>query len=191
MQCGAIPVQLENSVAVGPGPRWFRLVLVGVAVVYFLGLVKHPPQWRGLRVAGFFTESTCLFPRANVFASDFRLSAWSCAAIHWKPLDPRAYFPIEADDKESRFQRFAFFYQKSRVGMHALEEWIEARHAITDDGLTGAIGGIKLDRWERPIPDPGSRIEPYVYRPLDVLPTEQLKRLYFTAGPERRERCAH
>ncbi|GEM_PF-2396171 len=191
MQCGAIPAKAPELVARGPGPRWLRRGLVVLAVIYFVALVKHPPQWRGLRIAGFFTESTCLFPRANVVASDFRLSAWSCSDAHWRPLDPSAYFPIEADDKESRLQRFAYFYQRNRPGMRALEAWIEERHATTDDGLVGAIGGIKLDRWTRPIPAPGSTIERYVYRPLDVIPTDQLKPLYFTAGPERRERCAH
>lgn len=190
MQCDEIPTEQAQLVAHGPGPRWLRRAFGVLAGLYFVALVKHPPPWRGVRVAGFFTESTCLFPRANVIASDFRLSAWSCSAVHWEPLDPSAYFPIEADDKESRFQRFVYFYQTNRPGMLALAAWIEERHPTTADGITGAIGGIRIDRWTRPIPAPGSTIQPYVYRPLERLPADQLKPLYYTPGPDRRGKCA-
>ncbi len=158
-------------------------------MLYYVALVHHPPQWRGLRVAGFFTESTCLFPRANRVVSDFRLDAWSCSARRWEPIDPRAYFPIEADDKESRFQRFGYFYHRNRASLEALEAWIFARHPTTADGLAGTIGGIRLARWTRPIPEVGSTIERYVYRPLDPVPVAQRKDLYYTPAPRRRALC--
>jgi hypothetical protein len=178
------------DVARGPGPPWVRRGLAVVAALYFVALVRHPPQWPGLRVAGFFTESTCLFPRANVVTSDYRLDAWSCVDRRWEPIDPRAYFPIEASDKESRFQRFGYFYQRNKPSLEALDAWIEARHPGADDGLAGTIGGIRLAKWTRPIPAPGSPIEPYVYRPLDKIAPDQRKDFYNTAAPTRRARCA-
>lgn len=161
-----------------------------LAALYFVALVRHPPQWPGLRVAGFFTESTCLFPRANVASTDYRLDAWSCSDRRWTPIDPRAYFPIEASDKESRFQRFGYFYQRNKPSLEALDAWIAARHPAVSDGLAGAIGGIRLVRWTRAIPEVGTPIAPYVYRPLDKLPPDQRKDLYNTPAPTRRARCA-
>ena len=187
-QAGAIPA-LPADVVSGPGPRWFRRALVALAGLYFLALVRHPPQWRGLRVAGFFTESTCLFSYANLVTGDYRLDAWSCKEKAWEPIDPRAYFPIQADDKESRFQRFGYFYSRNRPSLEALDAFIEERHPLADDGLTGAIGGIRLGRIALPIPPVGSPIEPYVYRPLDKPPPEQRKELYNTIASKRRARC--
>jgi hypothetical protein len=180
----------SSAIARGPGPRWVRRGLAVLAALYFAALIHHPPQWPGLRVAGFFTESTCLFPRANLVTSDYRLDAWSCADRRWAPIDPRAYFPIEASDKESRFQRFGYFYQRNKPSLDALDAWIEARHPRTEDGLAGAIGGIRLAKWTRPIPEAGSPIEPYVYHPLEPIPQAQRKIFYDTAAPIRRARCA-
>ena len=160
-----------------------------LAAVYFVALVRHPPAWPGLRVAGFFTESTCLFPRARTVSSEFRLDAWSCAARRWQPIDPRAYFPIEANDKESRFQRFGYFYQRNKPSLEALDAWIEARHPVTEDGLPGAIGGIRLATSTRAIPAAGEPIERYVYRPLDQVPADQRKDAYNTPAAVRRARC--
>lgn len=131
-----------------------------------------------------------MFPRANVVLGDYRLDAWSCADRRWQPIDPRAYFPIEANDKESRFQRFGYFYQRNKPSLDALDAWIEARHPAVDDGLAGSIGGIRLTRCTRPIPEVGSPIEPYVYRPLDKTPAGQRNDLYNTAAAVRRARCA-
>src|SRR5437899_2704568 len=135
-------------IATGPGPRWVRRTLAVLAIAYYIALLKHPPQKSFLRPIAFFTESTKLFPSADVFTLEFRLEAWSCPRHRWEPLDPRAYFPIEADDKESKFQRLAYFYVvldtnpgQTRAVMHALDEWIAARHDTTDDAVAGPIGG--------------------------------------------------
>ena len=160
-----------------------------LAVVYFVALLEHPPQWPGLHAAGFFTESTCLFPHANTFATEYRLEAWSCAAKKWQPLDPRAYFPIEADDKESRFQRLAYFYHRNRTAMRALDDWIAARHGSVDDGIDGAIGGIRLYRWSRPIPAVGEAVARVVYDPFAPVPADERKDLFYTKGSERKARC--
>jgi hypothetical protein len=178
-----------EPIARGPGPNWLRNVLAALALVYFFALLKHPPHSRGLRAISFFTESTCLFPQADVVAQEFRLDGWSCACKAWAPIDPRAYFPIQADDKESRFQRFAYFYKATREAMQALEAWVLDRHDATDDGLAGAIGGIRLTKWTRPIPDPGTDLERYEYRPLTKVPDSERKDLYYTPASKRKARC--
>src|SRR5690348_14374383 len=96
-----------DLVARGPGPAWLRVTLAVLAALYFLALLKHPPQKSLLKPFAYFTESTKLFPDcaggpcAHPFALEYRLEGWSCSARVWQPLDPRPYFPMEADDKES------------------------------------------------------------------------------------------
>ena len=177
------------TVVQGPGPPWLRRALAVVATIYFVALVKHPPHVGPLHAIGFFTESTCLFPYAADYAIEYRLDAWSCPRVRWEPLDPRGYFPIEANDKESRFQRLGYFYQQSRPTMAALDAWISARHDTTDDGLAGPIGGIRLYKWTRPIPAPGDPVDRYTYAPLAAVPADQRRDLYYTKGSERRTRC--
>ena len=184
------PKTAKPAVAVGPGPRWWRRTLAVIGALYLVALVKHPPQWRGLHAIGFFTESTSLFPRANLFAMEYRLDVWSCSDQTWHPIDPRAYFPIQADDKESRFQRVGYFYTGSRPVMNALDEFIYSRHDTRDDGFTGTIGGIRLTKWSRPIPPVGSEIQRYVFTPLERPPESETKELYFTKSSVRRSRCA-
>lgn len=180
----------KPPVAVGPGPRWWRRTLAVIGTLYIIALVKHPPQWRGLHAIGFFTESTSLFPRANLFAMEYRLDAWSCSDQQWHPIDPRAYFPIQADDKESRFQRLGYFYTGNRTVMNALDEFIYQRHDTHDDGLSGQIGGIRLTKWSKPIPPVGTQIQRYEFTPLQPTPPEETKELYFTKNSVRRSRCA-
>ncbi len=179
----------ERDIARGPGPGWLRIALVVIAGMYYFSLVRHPPQVAFVRPAAFFTDCTCLFPAANMYALEYRLEGWSCARNRWEPLDPRAYFPIESDDKESRFQRYAYFYQGTRVAMESLDDWIEARHADVDDAVSGPIGGIRLYKWNRTIPPAGDPIERYVYRPLDPIPAAERKALFWTRTPLRKTRC--
>ncbi|MFT3695663.1 MAG: hypothetical protein QM831_21175 [Kofleriaceae bacterium] len=168
-------------IAKSPGPRWFRQGLVAIAVIYFIALIHHPPQWRGLRAVGFFTETTCLFPRADTYSIDFRLDAWVCGD-KWRPIDPRTFFPIQPDDKESRFQRFGYFYKRNRPAMQALD-------AFVTEHVDQKIGGIRLSEWTRAIPSVDTRIDRYEYRPLDVVPAAERKDLYYTPGSERKDRC--
>ena len=166
-----------------------RIALVCLATLYLIALVKHPPQKPVLRVVGFFTESTCLFPNADRYSIDFRLDGWSCADKKWEPLDPRAYFPIQADDKESRFQRFSYFYQRNQPSMQKLDAWIAELHRSRDDGIAGAIGGIRLAKWTRTIPPIGDEVARYAYRPLDIVPKDERKDLWYTLAADRKSRC--
>jgi hypothetical protein len=181
-------------VARGPGPRWLRYVLVGVAAIYFFMLLKHPSErWQPL---SFFVQATKLFPEADDVALEYRLDAWSCDARAWVPLDPRPFFPIEADDKESRFQRFGYFYADRgsradrRLVLRALDDYIVERHGHVDDGLAGAIGGIRMYKWRRTLPKPGDPVPRYVYRPLAPVPADERTELFHTVTSTRKERCA-
>ena len=66
-----------DRIARGPGPSWLRLGLAGLAGLYFVALVVHPPHVSVLQTIGFFTESTCLFPNARGNLTEYRLDAWS------------------------------------------------------------------------------------------------------------------
>jgi hypothetical protein len=185
----------------GPGPRWFRIGLAAIAFLYYFALVKHPPQSGVLRPIAFFTESTCLFPSSNTYRIEYRLEGWSCSDAAWEPLDPSPYFPIEADDKESRFQRVAYFYHRARENptkqiaannhavLHALEDYVLSRHPGVDDAVAGALGGIRLFVADWPLPLPGEPVPRYVYQPLSPVPANVRKDLYWTRPSEVKSRC--
>lgn len=184
------PARIDPAlIAVGPGPRWFRRALIGVACVYFAALIHHPPDTAWLRPVAFFTESTCLFPRASSFAIEYRLEAWACTQ-RWVALDPRPYFPIQPDDKESRLQRLGYFFDHTREVMRALEAYITEGHTTgVFDGVSGAIGGIRLVKVVRPFPAAGEPVDRYHYEPLAPIPAEQRRDMYYTPAGERKRRC--
>jgi hypothetical protein len=177
------------AVARGPGPTWFRAILVAVVLLYFILLFKKTPDHRWIRPVGFFTQATCLFPSAAVYAIEYRLAAWSCVARKWVPADRRAYFPMRAEDKESRFHRLAHFYKYNRTVMRALDDFVSTRHADVDDGVEGPIGGVRLFQILRPIPPPGSSVDRFVFEPLAPIPSDGIRDLYYTPGSERKKRC--
>jgi hypothetical protein len=186
----AVPEREVVDVARGPGPRWFRLGLAGLACVYYAALIKHPPDLRWLRPVAYFTEATSLFPRASSFAIEYRLEVWPCGR-RWEPIDPRPYFPIRPDDKESRFQRLGYFYERNQTAMQALDAYVSQRHAAgADDGVAGRIGGIRLVKVVRPFPPPGAPVGRYHHDPFAPIPPEQRRDVYTTPGPERRRRCS-
>jgi len=190
----------SRNVIRGFGPRWLRISLAVVAGVYFLGLLHHDwiPQ-----PGRFFVDATKLFPDANRVSMEFRLEAWSCSDKAWKLIDPRPYFPMRSDDKESRFQRLAYFYGvragksapgtpkdkvPERIAMYALDDYIMARHPDVDDGLAGDIGGIQVYVIKKPIPEPGATIDHYEYDPLSVTEGKRAD-LYYTPNSIRHQRC--
>lgn len=195
------------SVARGPGPRWLRLGLAVLAVIYYGALIHHPPDSRWVRPAAFFTEATSLFPVSVSSVLEFRIEAWSCGGGgEWKPLDPRPYFRIQADDKESRFQRLGYFYfnsktadsRREREAGEGLDRFISNRRAEAaaesgdagvDDGVTGPIGGIRVVKIVRPLPTPGDPVERYHFDPFAPIPAGQRRDRYATPERERKRRC--
>lgn len=177
------------TVATGPGPGWLRLGLAGLAVVYFGALIHHPADTAWLRPAAFFTQATSLFPSAAVYAIEYRLEVWACGR-GWEPIDPRPYFPIRPDDKESRLQRLGFFYERNRPAMQLLDGYISTHHAAgTDDGVAGPIGGIQLVKVVRPLPEVGDPVERYHFDPFAPVQPTQRRDVYYTPNSERKRRC--
>ncbi len=184
-----VPSAQPPAVAVGPGPWGFRIGLALLAGVYYALLLHRPGEVTWLRPVVFFTEATSLFPRASVYAIEWRLEVWACGRS-WEPIDPRPYFPIQPDDKESRLQRLGYFYERNRTVLQALDAYISARHATgVDDGSPGPIGGIRLFKVVRPFPAPGEPVERYHFDPLGPVPPEQRRDLYYTPTSERKRRC--
>ena len=184
---------MSMPIARGVGPRWFRGALAGLATLYGVALLVHPPNRGVLRPLAFFTSATCLFPRADRYATEFRLAAWSCDTRAWEPLDPRPYFPIEADDKESRLQRLAYFYKANRTVMRALDDYLVAHHDGRADGVAGAIGGIRLVEDRRELPPVGEAFPRYVFDPRAPLaapdPAHPEREPYHTPGRLHADRC--
>jgi len=176
-------------VARGFGPRAFRIALIPVALIYLQALLWDPAQKGPLRSLAYFANATKLFPERDEYALEYRLEGWSCTQQAWLPLDPRPYFPMEADDKESRFQRIAYFYSQERVVMHALDDYIVAHHAGADDHFADPLGGIRLVSVRRPLPEVGDPVERYVYEPLAPIPPQWRKDYYWTKASVRKRRC--
>jgi hypothetical protein len=201
-------------VAHGIGPRNFRFALIAAAILYFTMLVHTPNDPGALRPVIFFMQATALFPRADSYALEFRVQAWSCNALAWRSLDPSPYFPIQADDKESRLQRVAYFYgvlggsgtnnKTKKLVMHALDDYIYASHGESpgEDGVDGPIGGIRLVQLDTELPPVGSEVVRYVWNPLapipepipdcgDLKPHEHVPacNLFYASQTQRKKRC--
>ena len=179
------------TIARGPGPRWLRLGLLVPVFVYYSALLCHrTPESRWLRPPAFFIQATCLFPHSDTFALEYRLEVWSCSQ-QWQPIDFRPYFPIQPDDKESRFQRLGYFFDRNRPAMQALDAYISRRHAEgIDDGVPGPIGGIRLVKVVRPFPAPGQPVERYHFDPREPVQASERREMYYTPESQRRKRCA-
>jgi hypothetical protein len=179
----------DEHVARGPGPRELRIALIPLAVIYFGALVCDPAQQGPLRALTYFANCTKLFPEKDDYALEYRLEGWSCSRNAWQALDPRPYFPMEADDKESRFQRIAYFYSRERTVMSALDDYIVSHHPAMADHFEGELGGIRLVSVRRPLPDVGDPVDRYVYEPLSPIPPQWRKNFYWTKRSVRAKRC--
>ncbi len=182
---------MKLEVARGPGPMPVRIAVAVVAGLYLLALVLQPAQ-RGWRSPiAYFTTCTGLFPQADWVGSDeatkvpgakeFRVEAWSCDRNRWEAFDPEPYFPIQADDKESRLPRMIHFYIElgasaadERATAHALEDFLFEHHDHdgADDGVPGKLGGIRLSRVATPFGAVGDNVPRYRYEPLAAVPAD-------------------
>jgi hypothetical protein len=195
-------VRDSDDVARGLGPPWFRAALVVLAIAYYLtlSLVDHARRITPPRIVAFFTQATQLFMSSDANVIEFHLEGWSCPRQRWEPMDPRPYFRVHADDKESRFQRVAYFYELDpgkkgkwmRPVMRAMERYLIEQHAAggADDGVDGPIGGIHIFKTLTPIPDPEWAIDRYEYRPLDKIAEKDQVELFHTPESKRAKQCA-
>lgn len=191
----------EERVAPATLPRWLYRGLGALAGVYLVSIFlgssgSRLPDELLPRPLRYFTQIACLFPRARPMGIEYRVQAYSCRSGQFRELDYRPYFPIRADDKESRFERAGFFHRRDRKVMEALDDYLVGRHnagakaGTARDGIEGAIGGILFMSLRLPLPEPGSRIERYRRRPLEDYPHDQRKYWYKTPQSRLRERCA-
>ncbi len=193
----------QDDVARGLGPPWFRAALVALALAYYLtlSLIDHARRIVPPRIVAFFTQTTQLFASSDENVIEYHLEGWSCARLRWEPMDPRPYFRVHADDKESRFQRVAYFYDRDpgkkgkwmRPVMRAMERYLIDEHAAGgDDGVEGPIGGIHVFKSETAIPDPddAGSIDRYEYRPLDKIAEKDQIELFHTPESKRNKQCA-
>ena len=192
----------NEDVARGPGPPWFRVALVLAALLYYLllSLIDHARKIVVPRPIAFFTQTTQLFASSDDNVIEYHLEAWSCDRNAWEPMDPRPYFRVHADDKESRFQRVMHFYEEDpgkkghwmRPVMRAMERYLIEHHRDdgADDGVAGPIGGIHVFKTLAAIPEPGDDVPRYQYRPLAKIAERDQSELFHTPDSHREKQCA-
>jgi hypothetical protein len=179
--------------------RGVRTALRWLAALYLAGLWLEGagstlPETVLPRPVSFFLQVAALFPHAATAAIDYRAEGWVCADGAWREMDTRAYFPIDADNKENRFDRVMHFFRENRPAMRALDAYLVEGHAAGRRGSDGipldrAIGGVRLSSLRVPIPAPGDPIEPFQRRPLAEYPDDQRHVFYHTPRSVINERC--
>jgi len=149
------------------------------------------------RMPLYFLQIAALFPHAAVNVIDYRAEGWLCQERRWQELDTRAYFPLDPDDKENRFQRVMHFFRDNRPTMHALDEYIVAGHAAGSaarpDGLAAGalLGGIRVMSLRLPLPAPDAPLARMERKPLSEYPETVRKIFYYTPTSKRAERCGY
>ena len=191
----------QLQVAKPPGPQWLHRLLVAVAGCYlaaiFLGsLGSSLPRDLLPRSFLYFTQVACLFPHAATHTIEYRAAGFSCKEGKFQELDDREYFPIHADDKESRFHRVGHFYRSNHTVMAALDRHLVQRHNEhvergneATDGIEGRIGGILVMSLRIPLPAPGTVAPRFTRTPLLEIPRDWRKAWYRTPETRRREVC--
>jgi hypothetical protein len=145
----------------------------------------------------YFLQIAKLFPGAASHVTDYRALGWLCKEHRWQELDTRAYFPLDPDDKENRFQRVMHFHHDDRKTMEALDEYILRGHKSgalgRSDGIPADVdlGGIQVLALKLPIPEMGAPLERATRKPLSEYP-ESVRKMYFhTRRSRRAARCGY
>jgi hypothetical protein len=180
----------ERTVVNGVGGRRFRLALAAMALVYCAGMWLNaagaPLEDVVPRPLLYFMQVARLFPNAIDLTTEYRAEAYSCEERRWVELDVRPYFPLHADDKESRFDRAMFFYHRSGPVLKALDEYLVGAN---NQAGRAPIGGVLLMSLRIPVPRPGQALSPYRARPLAEYPAELRKYWYRTSRVDAESRC--
>jgi hypothetical protein len=181
----------ELEIAPSPGSSLLRLALAFAGALYIAAVfIEGAGGSRLARVVPrpllFFSQIAALFPRAATHRIEYRAEGLPCEGPAFE-IDVRPFFPIHADDKESRFDRALRFYRKDRPTMEALESYVlEAYNARERDRL----GGVVFLSLRVPIPSPGSAFARYERAPLSDFPAEQRNVWYATSRDDVNRRCA-
>jgi hypothetical protein len=178
------------DVTPSPGPSWLRLAL-GIAGALYIAAVFMEGAG-GSRLARvvprpilFFSQIAALFPHAAAYRIEYRAEGLPCEGPAFE-IDVRPFFPIHADDKESRFDRALHFYRNDRATMEALESYILNRYNGRE---AKRIAGTLFLSLRVPIPPPGSTFARYERAPLADFPKEQRKVWYATSRDAVTRRC--
>jgi hypothetical protein len=175
------------------GPRWLGRAAAVLGAVYLLSMwvdaigTGIPERLFPLPLR-FFVQEAALFPRAAPNAIEWRVQAFFCGPRRFSELDVRPFFPIRADDKESRFARAMFFHHNQYRVMEALDAYISAEQNRAHPDAP--IGGVMLLSLRLPIPPPGSDEPRYRRLPLTDYP-RAVERHYWYVTPteDRTRRC--
>jgi hypothetical protein len=135
----------------------------------------------------YFAQIAALFPHASPRVIDYRAEGWSCTDRKWAEIDVRPYFPVDQDNKESRFQRALQFYRRNRTVMRALDDFVVDHWNDHHD----KIGGVRFLSLRIPYPKPGERVRSYAWEPLSHFPQDQRHDWYWTPKSRRAERCGY
>jgi hypothetical protein len=175
-------------VAQGPWPRWLRIVLGVAGAGYVASVALGGAGWARKELPApvrYFTETACLFPRAGVFAIEYRAEGFECGEKKWIPVDVRPDFPIHADNKESRFHRSMYFFRRNAQVLGALDDYLVEQNA----GRGSKLGGVRLSSLRIPFPEPGGAVERYRYLLIDHYPEKIRKTWYQTPRRRIEARC--
>jgi hypothetical protein len=149
---------------------------------------NYLPHW-----IGYFMQVAALFPRSAHYTIDYRAEAYVCDSSDWQEMEVRPYFPIDMNDKESRFQRVMFFYRTQKTVMAALDHFLVTVHSRgeRDDGIPSdkKIGGVRLLSIRGPLPNIGDKLVPFHHAALPEVPSSQRKVFYQTSSTRITERC--
>jgi hypothetical protein len=179
--------------------RWILVCLAAAYLsgVWLDGVGSTLPSSILPRSANYFLQVSALFPYAAVASIDYRAEGWVCADGangKWEELDTRPYFPLDADNKENRFQRVMHFYRDNRPTMHALEAYLMNAHdaGLHDDGIPRnvPIAGVRFSSLRIPLPQPGEPLTRSERKPLSEYPESERQLFYHTRRSKLDARCA-
>jgi hypothetical protein len=174
--------------------RWLRGGLVALAGFYLLtvwldGVGSNIPSKFLPRPWVYFAQVAALFVNASPKSIDYRAEGWSCSERKWIEIDTAPYFPIDADNKENRFQRALQFYRKNRTVMRSLEDFL--LHRYNESPSHAPIGGVRFLSLRLPYPAPGEKVERVTHRALASYPKDVRHDWYWTPKSRRAERCGY
>jgi hypothetical protein len=176
----------------------YTWTLRALAALYLCVMFLEGPGWLGpFRVLPssflFLTQCSGLFVNASRAAIEYRAEGYVCSKGEWEEVDTRPYFPIDADDKESRFQRVMFFYRNNKKTMTSLDRFLVRSHNehVHDDGdaRDEKIGGMRLFSIRTPLPKIGDPPVHVHRRSLAEIPEDWRKVFYQTKSAWVTERC--
>jgi hypothetical protein len=189
------PTLRSDDIAQAWGPPWLRSISIALAVLYLASVWgdavtnRIPTRWLPA-VTRPFVQSAGLFPHSAEAVIEWRVLGYRCSVGKFEELDVRPYFPIHADDKESRFDRALFFYHTNPRVLGALDHYISREASKPDaDGRVDRIGGVILFSLRLPIPELGATPERYERKPLSTYAHDEKKYWYTTSTADRERRC--